>query len=176
MSTDPLLSSDFVETLLATQNGPQAAATLRFGPTHTGLAFGGSVPAIRIYAFGPEYLARHWPPAAPSAAQLEYAIAAVEDELQRVHRLCGTPPALASVVCHDPEVRTLATHLGLPAQGSGSLRREAVEHGFARLAAQAEGGPPDPGAMPQDCHALALLLILRELMQHLPLAALELPA
>ena len=41
MSTDPLLTSDFAEALLATQTGPQAPATLRFDATRTGLAFGG---------------------------------------------------------------------------------------------------------------------------------------
>ena len=69
MSTDPLLTSDFAEALLATQTGPQALATLRFDATHTGLAFGGTLPAVRVYALGPASLARHWRPGLPTAAQ-----------------------------------------------------------------------------------------------------------
>lgn len=176
MSTDPLLTSDFAEALLATQTGPQAPATLRFDATRTGLAFGGTVPTVRVYAFGPASLARHWHPGFPTPAQLEYAIAAVEDELMRVHRHCGPPPSLASAVCPDPEPRALAASLGLPGSGRVQLLREAVEHGFGRLAACAEGRPSDSGGLPQDTNGTALLLILRELMHHLPLAALELPA
>lgn len=181
MSTGPLVpsgpvTSGFAEALLATQTGPQALATLRFDATHTGLAFGGTLPAVRVYALGPASLARHWHPGFPTAAQLEYTIAAVEDELMRVHRHCGPPPPLASAVCPDPPLRALAASLGLPVTGRVKLLRETVEHGFGRLAACAEGRLPGGDGLPQDAGGMALLLILRELMHHLPLAALDLPA
>ena len=93
----------------------------------------------------------------PSELGLENAIAAVEDELARVH---GSIVKGAAVLTDDATVRDIALAAGVPAGAEMTLSVEAVEQMFQRLAARAPG-------LPAGREFAGKLLILRELMHHL---------
>jgi hypothetical protein len=92
-----------------------------------------------------------------SALGLENAIAAVEDELARVH---GSIVKGAAVLTDDATVRDIAVTAGVPAGAQMTLSVEAVEQVFQRLAARSPG-------LPAGREFAGKLLILRELMHHL---------
>ena len=102
---------------------------------------------------------RHDP---PSALELENAIAAVEDELERARR--HPIPRGAMLRTGDATIREIAIAAGIPRSGEMTLAREAVEQVFQRLAARSPG-------LPAGREFAAMLLILRELMHHLDFGA-----
>jgi hypothetical protein len=92
-----------------------------------------------------------------SALGLENAIAAVEDELARVH---GSIVKGAAVLTDDATIREIALAAGVPADTEMTLTVEAVEQMFQRLAVRAPG-------LPAGREFAGKLVILRELMHHL---------
>ncbi|HJT61059.1 MAG TPA: hypothetical protein VJ797_05210 [Burkholderiales bacterium] len=92
-----------------------------------------------------------------SALGLENAIAAVEDELARVHASLVKGGALLT---DDATIRDIALAAGVHASAEMTLSVEAVEQMFQRLAARAPG-------LPAGREFAGKLLILRELMHHL---------
>jgi hypothetical protein len=93
----------------------------------------------------------------PSELGLENAIAAVEDELARVH---GSIVKGSAVLTDDATIREIALAAGVPAGAEMTLSVEAVEQIFQRLTARAPG-------LPTGREFAGKLLILRELMHHL---------
>src|SRR5687768_9367866 len=92
-----------------------------------------------------------------SALGLENAIAAVEDELARVHARIVKGGA---VLTDDATIGEIALAAGVPAGAEMTLSVEAVEQMFQRLAVRAPG-------LPAGREFAGKLLILRELMHHL---------
>ena len=117
---------------------------------------GQSAPVV--LRIGSENLAgehfRHDP---PTPLELENAIAAVEDEIARVHAGIAQGPRLHT---RDAVLRDLALEMGVAPDAEMALTVEAVEHAFQRLPLRAA-----------DKKKAATLLILRELMHHLGFAA-----
>lgn len=105
----------------------------------------------------------------PSAAALEMAIMQVEDAISTnwPQRL-----ALDTVYSSDAELRQLATLCGLPDTAGSRLARQQVEALFSRLANAVEGG--SAAGLPDSRNFTGSLLILRELMHHLDIAAITL--
>jgi exopolyphosphatase/pppGpp-phosphohydrolase len=97
---------------------------------------------------------RHDP---PSPLEIENAIAAVEDELERPHKAVAKGGVLRT---RDPAMRAIALAAGVAQGAETTLALEAVEQMFTRLAAGARG-------LPAGGEFSATLLILRELMHHL---------
>lgn len=92
----------------------------------------------------------------PSPLDLENAIAAIEDEIARVHRTVARGPV---VVTTDETVRDVALASGLPEGAEMVLPIDPVERLYARLAG--------PRGLPGNPRFAATLLVLRELMHHL---------
>ena len=113
----------------------------------------------------------------PTPLELENAIAAVEDEVHIAHcQLQGLlPPGQvwapwsADVALHD-----LATLAGVPPGPHRVLTLDAMERLFNRLAAVSAGRPAAQEGLPDDPAFAGTLLVLRELMHHLPFASLVL--
>ncbi|WP_238990861.1 hypothetical protein [Acidovorax sp. ST3] len=113
----------------------------------------------------------------PTPLELENAIAAVEDEVHIAHRqLRGLlPPGQvwapwsADVALHD-----LATLASVPPGPHRVLTLDAMERLFNRLVAVSEGRPAAQEGLPDDPAFAGTLLVLRELMHHLPFASLVL--
>ena len=97
---------------------------------------------------------RHDP---PSPLEIENAIAAVEDEVGRMHNAIAKGGALLT---GDPAILEIALAAGVTPSAETRLTLDAVEHMFTRLAAGAHG-------LPAGHEFAATLLILRELMHHL---------
>ncbi len=93
----------------------------------------------------------------PSPLEIENAIAAVEDEVERVHKAIAKGGVLRT---RDPAILAIAVAAGVPQGAEATLSVEAVEQTFTRLAAGARG-------LPAGHEFSATLLILRELMHHL---------
>lgn len=93
---------------------------------------------------------RHDP---PTPLEVEAAIATVEDEIARVHKLVAPGARLRT---RDTVVRDIALEIGVAPAPEMELALDAVEHAFARLPLRAMGK-----------EKAAALLILRELMHHL---------
>jgi hypothetical protein len=89
----------------------------------------------------------------PTPLEIETAIAAVEDEIQRVHARIARG---ARLYTRDAAVRELALDAGVAPGAEMALAVEAVEQAFNRLPQRAMGR-----------EKAATLLILRELMHHL---------
>lgn len=92
----------------------------------------------------------------PSPLDIENAIAAIEDEIDRTHKSVARGPA---VVTTEETIRDIALASGVPAGPEVVLPIEAVERTYARMAGRA-GLPGDP-------RVAATVLLLRELMHHL---------
>lgn len=112
----------------------------------------------------PERLWRHDP---PRPAELEAAIAEVEDELMRLvpHLPVGT--ALHGA---DPLLHQIVEQAG----GGPTLSLEALERLFNRVCAVSEGRPAATEGLPEGPAFAAGVLILREFMHHLAFDALTL--
>lgn len=92
----------------------------------------------------------------PSALDLENAIAAIEDEIDRTHKTVARAPA---VVTTEETIRDIALASGVPAGPQLVLPIDVVERTYARMAERAglAGNP----------RFAATVLLLRELMHHL---------
>jgi exopolyphosphatase/pppGpp-phosphohydrolase len=104
---------------------------------------------------------RHDP---PTGLELENAIAEVEDHVMRARSL---PSAGAALACSHPSLRLFAQAAGLDGTSARVLSLEVVEALFQRLASAALGLPSAMRGMPTGPEAAAVLLIIREVMQHL---------
>ncbi|MGE6332173.1 hypothetical protein [Stenotrophomonas sp. NPDC077659] len=159
--------------------GTQQAApdSLHAGPANTPsstmrLELGGELTRIGGTAIGPglDRLQRdYFRGGQPLALSMENAIADIEDMLATVPRaLHGI-----AVSTQEPAMRVLATAAGLGPQAP-TLTREAVEQLFARQSAVALGRPATSERLPQDAFFVPALLLVREMMHHLDIAALHL--
>ncbi|MDP1943515.1 MAG: hypothetical protein Q8K76_06975 [Rhodoferax sp.] len=102
--------------------------------------------------------------APPTPYELENAIAAVEDEVMRVHTQIVPD---ASLVTSDAAIREIARLAGMAPVTPRQLSRDDMEQVFQRLTALSLGRPASQDDMPTDAAFAATLLILREFMQHL---------
>lgn len=115
--------------------------------------------------------------AIPAPLELENAIAAVEDEVHIAHRqLQGLlpPGQVWAPWSTDAALHGLATLAGVPPGPQRVLTLDAMERLFNRLAAVSEGRPAAHEGLPEDPAFAGTLLVLRELMHHLPFASLVL--
>ena len=114
-------------------------------------------------------LASRKQPALPTAAALELAIMQVEDAISAnwPQRLM-----LATVSSSDPAIYQIATLSGLAAEHGSQLGRHSVEGLFSRLANAVEGS--SAAGLPDGAEFIGSLLILRELLHHLDIAAITL--
>ena len=103
----------------------------------------------------------------PTAADLEMAIMQVEDAIS-----ASWPQRLMldTASSNDPALYQIAAQCGLPATPGSTLGRPSVESLFSRLANAIEGG--SAAGLPDSHDFIGSLLILRELMHHLDIAAL----
>ncbi|HET7670455.1 MAG TPA: hypothetical protein VFK84_08600 [Burkholderiales bacterium] len=95
-------------------------------------------------------------PASP--LDLENAIAAIEDEIARVHQAVERDSTVVTTDT-DETIREIALASGVRAGAGMALSPEAVERAYARLTGRA--------GLPGTRRFAATLLILRELMHHL---------
>lgn len=115
--------------------------------------------------------------AIPAPLELENAIAAVEDEVHIAHRqLQGLLPKgqVWAPWSADTALHMLATWAGVPPGPQRVLTLDAMERLFNRLAAVSEGRPAAHEGLPEDPAFAGTLLVLRELMHHVPFASLVL--
>lgn len=134
-----------------------------------------SPEARKVLALGSQRTAaaffRHTP---PTAAEMENAIMAVEDEVIPARTLVA---GHADLWTSDAGIRQIAVLCGVPEQAEMVLSVEAVERLFDLLAALVQGRPSSSAGIPNDNGFAATLLILREFMHHLHFAAIRvLPA
>lgn len=112
----------------------------------------------------PERLWQHEP---PRPAELEAAIAEVEDELMR---LVSRLPVGTALHGAGPLLRQIVAHAG----GGNTLSLDALERLFNRVCAVSEGRPTATEGLPEGATFAAGVLILREFMHHLSFDALTL--
>ena len=154
---------------------------LHLGAEHLTWAAGTSAPehAVRLcLPLGGAHTARRFfRGAIPTPLELENAIAAVEDEVHIAHRqLQGLlpPGQVWAPWSADAALHDLATLAGVPTGPHRVLTLDAMERLFNRLAAVSEGRPAAQEGLPDDPAFAGTLLVLRELMHHLPFASLVL--
>ena len=140
---------------------------------------GAPEPAVRLcLPLGGAHTARQFfRGTIPTPLELENAIAAVEDEVHIAHRqLQGLlpPGQVWAPWSADAALRDVATLAGVPPGPHRVLTLDAMEHLFNRLAAVSEGRPAAQEGLPDDPAFAGTLLVLRELMHHLPFASLVL--
>jgi exopolyphosphatase/pppGpp-phosphohydrolase len=104
---------------------------------------------------------RHSP---PTPFEIESAIALIEDELMKVHRLL---PANASLETKDACMWNMVSLINPTAQNERLVTLEEVEQLFDLLAALSAGRPASMAGIPSDAYFAAALLLLREMMHHL---------
>jgi len=112
--------------------------------------------------------------ALPTPLELETAIAWVEDEVHAAHRRHHDWVAdnVAVVTCStDPSLHEVATVAGIAQGPTRVLPLDAMERLFNRLAAVAQGRPAVREGLPERADFAATVLVLRELMHHMPFAA-----
>ncbi|UCV01028.1 hypothetical protein [Acidovorax radicis] len=113
----------------------------------------------------------------PTPLELETAIAEVEDEVYAAHvrhRLWVPQGALVVPYAADPALHDLATLAGVAAGAQRLLTIDAVERLFNRLTAVSQGRPAAHEGLPASAAFAAALLVLRELMHHMPFKTLVL--
>lgn len=156
---------------------------LHVGPQYTVVAWGRAHQApslVLTLALGHERTAREFfRGAVPTPLELETAIALVEDEVHVAHRHYGEAtlaegPAAGSAWAADAGLHELATLAGIAPGAVRDVPLDAVERLFNRLVSVSEGRPAAREGLPEDPAFAARLLVLRELMHHMPFAALTL--
>ena len=154
---------------------------LHLGAEHVTWAAGTGAPepAVRLcLPLGGAHTARQFfRGTIPTPLELENAIAAVEDEVHIAHRqLQGLlpPGQMWAPWSADAALHDLATLAGVPRGPHRVLTLDAMERLFNRLAAVSEGRPAAQEGLPDDPAFAGTLLVLRELMHHLPFASLVL--
>lgn len=157
--------------------GPGAVA-LHLGAERTLVAAGqdaGEPATVLTLALGHDKTAREFfRGAVPTPLALETAIAAVEDEVYAAHRryrTCMPEGPAATPLSADPGLHEAATLAGIAPGPWRVLPLDAVERLFNRLAAVSEGRPAAHEGLPESPAFAARLLVLRELMHHMPFAA-----
>lgn len=157
--------------------GPGAVA-LHLGAQRTLVAAGqdaGEPATVLTLALGHDKTAREFfRGAVPTPLELETAIAAVEDEVYAAHRryrTCMPEGPAATPLSADPGLHEAATLAGIAPGPWRVLPLDAAERLFNRLAAVSEGRPAAHEGLPESPAFAARLLVLRELMHHMPFAA-----
>ena len=157
------------------------AVALHLGAERTVVAAGpdaGEPAMVLTLALGHDKTARDFfRGAVPTPLELETAIAAVEDEVHAAHRryrACMPEGPAATPLAADPGLHEVATLAGMAPGPWRVLPLDAVERLFNRLAAVSEGRPAAHEGLPQSPAFAARLLVLRELMHHMPFAAIVL--
>lgn len=107
----------------------------------------------------------------PTAAEIENAIAAVENEVVRAGLVDGS-----ALVTTDATIREIALLSGVAAGAELGLGLEAMERTFERLAAVTLGRPASREELPTGAAFAATLLILREVMHHLRFSSITVKA
>lgn len=155
---------------------------LHLGTEHTRIAVVGEGAApgpVFTLALGTHRTARaFFRRDVPTPLELENAIASVEDEVYLAHRqyaVQGHAPDLAWWST-DPQLVALAELAGVPRGPAMRLTLEAMERLFQRLAAVSEGRPAVSEGLPESVEFATTLLLLRELMHHMPFGQLHLVA
>jgi len=170
--------------------GAQPCTVLQLGADHTIVASGADPqqPAVVVtLALGYDRTARDFfRGAVPTPLELETAIASVEDEIHAAHRLQRDHPVQGTLYAQaladgapppwsmDPGLHELATLAGIPPGVVRPLPLDAMERLFNRLASVSEGRPAAHEGLPESSPFAARLLVLRELMHHMPFAAITL--
>lgn len=159
----------------------QCITALHLGPEHCVLATGQgpAQPSAQLtLALGQQKTARaFFRGAVPTPLELETAIASVEDEVYAAHvrhRQWVPEGASAQLYSTDPALHEIATLAGIPPGPARVLPLEAMERLFNRLAAVAQGRPAAHEGLPASPAFAASLLVLRELMHHMPFAEITL--
>lgn len=146
---------------------------LQLGAHSTTLSYPDTDGVQRVVDFelGREQLAmevlKHTP---PNPSELERAIALIEDELMKRHRLV---PQNARLVTTDTRIGDLVRMIHPAPQSSNKATTEEVEQLFDLLAALSLGRPASIAGIPSDAGFAATLLILREVMHHLRFEAIQ---
>jgi len=143
------------------------ATLLHIGAEQTGIATGGdSGPeATLVLAIGSGRTARdHFKHFPPTPAELEGAIASVEDEVARARTIVTKRSTLFTT---DAAIREIALVAGVPDGAESTLALDAVEQNFERLGALSLGRPAPRQGIPARTQFAATLVILREFMHHL---------
>lgn len=182
--------ADLVSNDLAVQSYQQAQRQASPGEWSSGLHLGADQvtwaagvdapePTIRLRMplGGARTAHRFFRGAIPVPLELENAIAAVEDEVHTAHReLQGLlrPGQSWAPWSADPSLRGLATLAGVPPGPRRVMTIDAMERMFNRLVAVSEGRPAAHEGLPDDPSFAGTLLVLRELMHHLPFASVTL--
>ena len=146
-------------------------ATLQIGAQETVLRIEGTDPdaALHTLPLGAQATAAAWfhhDP--PTEAELENAIAAVEDLVMPLLRQL---PAGLALETRDGAIRQIAVLAGVADSPAMVLGLVAMERVFDRLAAVVMGRPAAQSGLPPGPGFAATLLILRELMHHLQFTA-----
>ena len=150
------------------------ATLLHVGKERTGVVTGNyaAPEGVLMLEIGSHRLAReHFRHLAPTEAELEGAIATIEDELARAGPILRNRSTLFTT---DEVIRQIATTAGVPANASMILRLELVEQTFGRFVSEAFRHSPRSNAFPLDRESAATLLILREFMHHLQFGSINL--
>jgi exopolyphosphatase/pppGpp-phosphohydrolase len=156
-------------------HGPvgQRVATLHLGDDASSLVFSAPPGTARVVplAFGVRQLVRevlqHTP---PTPGELELAIALIEDEVMKAHKLLPTNAALRTT---NACLWDVALVINPDAQAGLEVSIDAVEQVFDLLVALSMGRPASIAGIPGDARFAAALLILRELMHHLYLRSIH---
>lgn len=109
----------------------------------------------------------------PTPAEMENAIAAVENEVVRARAGLVDGSALVTT---DATIREIALLSGVAAGAELGLGLEAMERTFERLAAVTLGRPASREGLPTGAAFAATLLILREVMHHLRFSSITVKA
>lgn len=142
---------------------------LHIGAAHTSLAPAHPAQQPSSMPVGWQSALAATPQRLPSAAALELAIMQVEDAISASWPQRLTLDAVSS---SDPAICQMAALCGLPPQPGSRLQRHSVENLFSRLANAVEGG--SAAGVPDNAEFIGSLLILRELLHHLDIAAITL--
>lgn len=112
----------------------------------------------------------------PTPLELENAIASVEDEVYLAHRQYAAQGNASGTAwwSTDAHLVALAELAGVPRAPAMLLTLEAMERLFQRLAVVSEGRPAASEGLPESVEFATTLLLLRELMHHMPFAELHL--
>lgn len=160
----------------------QPVALLHMGTAHTLVALlgeGGTPGPLVSLTVGRHKTARDFfRRDVPTPLELENAIASVEDEVYLAHRQYAQQPGAARAAwwSTDAHLLALAELAGVPSAPAMQLSLEAMERLFQRLAAVSEGRPAASEGLPESVEFATTLLLLRELMHHMPFGVLHLVA
>lgn len=114
----------------------------------------------------------------PTPLELENAIATVEDEVYLAHQRHAEQPHAQGAAWWSTGAHlvALAELAGVPRGPAMVLTLDAMERLFQRLAFVSEGRPAASEGLPESVEFATTLLLLRELMHHMPFGQLHLVA